>query len=1038
MLGSGDNGYEADNLASTLEGLGLEALRVRENLTDVWGFGVPHAEMLADLMEFQSIWYVEAYEGLTNGEVDLMVEYANAGGNLYLTGERPCCEALNASVTTLLRRVLNEQVTVGGMGDVTGPFAFNGGALSEVASKPNLLTDFVPQSPGGMVTASISGVSGRNVLASSASIVVGGVWDELDMQSGKGRVALLMDIDWLGAESRKPIIENLANFLSGNGLCSDEPDRGLSWTGGPENCSLLTPGTYTWSATVDSGGGPYFEHVASDGVSASCTYTLRPPNATYVCEVSISFAAVTTMPTLRVRAVSIDPGRQLVRTHGLRVKNDPRNVPTPFALDSNWWDWPDGDMDGLPDKWETDGVWVKSKHLDLPGLGADPNKKDLFVRYDYESGHQPTQETLDYMRQMFAAAPALEGDESSGINLHIELGSEVPASIIDSGYYSLEGAAIQRVGTYTGYLNSPGYGGGGVPVIFKSLMNLAQPSHLENTIGQAYVKGVFGWTGWGLNWFSAMIRNYSLDGWDAANFSKAASFAQASNGAHELGHLLGLQHHNRTAEPEKCASYKSIMSYSYSQFGFRRDGRRIIDYSRDGGATGCLDDDAPMLDWKIGQQVGSLTFVAGQHGEMSMNFYNEQPDQKLATFGEKSVEFDVTEIMRMTDPESLVQWFDDFGAPAAPQYPTISDGTATVRAGESVELQLDGADPYGASVSYVILSTPTLGTAEVTPTGLKYSANAGVSGTESLQVSVQAGLLRSYPATISILITPEIAAPVISPHVSGTLGDNEWFTDDVTVSWTVEPTSATTVGCESQAITSDTDDDGVTLTCSASNAGGTTKSLVTIKRDATAPVLAPTVSPNPVVWGGVVSSTPNSEDPMPGSGIYETGSTCEPGSAADLGTFTLTCHARDLAGNTATETAEYQVAAPLEAYGPPLSKSTWSKSGSTIPVKFTLRDVDGLLLPSISQELAERGQVRVVLTEEADAKGVILAMAPCRWDATALQYVCVLKTPKLARTANPYHITVQQSGMGSPDWITAQSASEAVDAPVNPIQIWFK
>jgi hypothetical protein len=43
---------------------------------------------------------------------------------------------------------------------------------------------------------------------------------------------------------------------------------------------------------------------------------------------------------------------------------------------------------------------------------------------------------------------------------------------------------------------------------------------------------------------------------------------------------------------------------------------------------------------------------------------------------------------------------------------------------------------------------------------------------------------------------------------------------------------------------------GTTLTCEATSAGGTDSESVTIKRDATDPSLAPSVSPNPVQLNG--------------------------------------------------------------------------------------------------------------------------------------------------------------------------------------------
>ncbi len=746
VVGSNDNGSEGDNLAATLSEIGLDVTRHRDNLPEGWD--VDHTEVLSTLLTYQSIWYVEAYEGLTDEEADLLVEYANAGGNLYLTGERPCCEPLNTSVNGVLSRLLADDVSVGGMGDIDGPFAFNGSAIDGVTTSPNLLVDFVPHSPGGIKLVGIDGVNGPNVFASSDSVVVGGVWDESDMKSAKGRVALLMDIDWLNDEARKDIIENLANFLSAGGLCSDEGDQGLEWTAGPRNCDLITPGTYTWSAKIESGSGPYFEHVVDDGVSASCTYTLTPPTARYTCKVTLDQAIdVTSRRTLKIRATADGPGRQLVRTLRVREPNDSRNVPDGYAVDSNWWEWPDSDQDGLPDKWETDGVWVNGTHLDLSSLGADPKHKDLFVRYDYEEGYAPSEDTLAYMREMFANAPLSNPSGGDGVNLHIDLGKSVPSSVIGSGYYTLDDGAIQRVGSYTGFFSSPGYGGGGVPTIYKSMINLPQPD--GDVIGMAYKKGQFAWTGWSLNWFwdNLPVR---LEGWDNLNRGKAASFAQASNAAHELGHTLGLLHHNDTDEPTHDTAYKSIMSYSYSNFGLVKDGHSVLDYSRSS---------TPKLDWKLGPAYGSITFIHGQDGEAANDFYNDQPDQTLPLYGEKTEPHTATEIVQQSDPESIGAFFEAFDAPEVPKPPTLNDVSTQATVGSPIDVTLDGADPYGGTVEYVVDGPSTNGEVGATASGLHYVPKRA--GIETLQVRAVAGLLSSEPATVTITVLSGSPKPVI-------------------------------------------------------------------------------------------------------------------------------------------------------------------------------------------------------------------------------------------------------------------------------------
>ncbi len=79
---------------------------------------------------------------------------------------------------------------------------------------------------------------------------------------------------------------------------------------------------------------------------------------------------------------------------------------------------------------------------------------------------------------------------------------------------------------------------------------------------------------------------------------------------------------------------------------------------------------------------------------------------------------------------------------------------------------------------------------------------------------------------------------MITPTVVGTTGANGWYTSDVNVTWSVvdnESAISTQSGCTAQNITSDTS--GVTFTCSATSAGGSSSQSVTIKRDATAPTI---------------------------------------------------------------------------------------------------------------------------------------------------------------------------------------------------------
>lgn len=779
VLGDADNGFEAANVVATLGELEVVVERRTGSLgpDDDLGIGWDHDAELAKLLQYQSVWYVEAYEGLERKEQDLLVEYVNAGGNLYLTGERPCCEELNESVTDVLNRLLRVKVTVGGLGDIDGPFAFNGDARGRVASQPNLLVDFLPDSPGGMRIQGLEGVRGPNVFASSDSVIVGGVWDETDMVSGKGRVVVLMDIDWLGYESRKPILENIANYLSAGGLCSDEPDRGLRWSGGPAGCSTVTSGTYTWEATVNSGGGPYFEAESLDGVVHKCAYTLRPPKATFTCDVSVTGGGANEWmsPTLVVRATALEPGRQIVRVVKVRPKNDARNVPSGRSLDSNWWDWPDSDKDGLPDKWETDGVWVNNRFLDLPALGADKDHKDLFVRYDYQAGYKPAEKTLQYLVEMFAAAPLPNPKGGSGIALHIEVGNSVPGSVVGGAMDYLNAATVQRVGTYTGFFSSPGYGGGGVPMIYKSILNVKDPG--TRIIGEAWLSGQFAWTGWDLDATYA-LRNVDLGPrrWGENAKARAAAFAHASNAAHELGHLLGLKHHNHEDEPKEDRKYRSVMSYSYNNFGFVRDGRNVIDYSRD----------EPLKDWRLNEgEFGSISFLVGQHGELADSFYMRQPDQEVPLYGEPVEELTLDEQTRAADPEAVRAWFEEFEVPVEPAIPTLEGATATVRGGESVAIALRGHDPEGGTLGYVVSEEPVVGSAKATSKGITYEAPAGYTGTVKIRVRANNESFGSEPAEVRVEVTPARFQRKGAPVVQGTATVGQKLT--VKQVWTPTP-----------------------------------------------------------------------------------------------------------------------------------------------------------------------------------------------------------------------------------------------------------
>ncbi len=103
----------------------------------------------------------------------------------------------------------------------------------------------------------------------------------------------------------------------------------------------------------------------------------------------------------------------------------------------------DNDGDGLWDDWETNGIDTDANgsiDVDLPALGADPNRKDIFLEIDYldctvagddcpagdNHDHRPKADAVDAVVDAFANAPVPNPDGSTGITLHVDIDDAIP------------------------------------------------------------------------------------------------------------------------------------------------------------------------------------------------------------------------------------------------------------------------------------------------------------------------------------------------------------------------------------------------------------------------------------------------------------------------------------------------------------------------------------------------------------------------------------------------------------------------------------
>ena len=240
-----------------ISGLGAEtgAVEALQTVLESAGYDVTtSAELPADLADYDQLWWLD-YRPFSVTDAPRLSAFVNDGGSLYLTGERPCCEDLNEAVGGVLDSSLADEhaVQVGRLGDpyyALGPVPTNPGAIGGLSSTPFDVDEVVMDAPGGL-----AGVGGANVIAFApgSQTPVAAAWDEDDMYYGRGRIALVMDVNWLDP-SRKGATadqwaQNLALFLSGGSTPPGTPVSPAAPSGRQSTTDLGGGAAYTSSGT---------------------------------------------------------------------------------------------------------------------------------------------------------------------------------------------------------------------------------------------------------------------------------------------------------------------------------------------------------------------------------------------------------------------------------------------------------------------------------------------------------------------------------------------------------------------------------------------------------------------------------------------------------------------------------------------------------------------------------------------------------------------------------------------------------------------
>lgn len=209
-------------------------------------------------------------------------------------------------------------------------------------------------------------------------------------------------------------------------------------------------------------------------------------------------------------------------------------------------------------------------------------------------------------------------------------------------------------------------------------------------------------------------------------------------------------------------------------------------------------------------------------------------------------------------------------------------------------------------------------------------------------------LVRSVTLTVEWIVSVcDSTPPVIVPTVTGTLGLAGWYTGNAGLTWSVtdaQSAISSTTGCGASTVSTDTA--GVTFTCSATSSGGTSTQSVTIKRDATAPVLTlPSLLPIEATGptGAIVTYSASANDALTGP----VGTSCSKasGSVFALGSTSVTCFASDPAGNEVSDSFTAKVedtTAPALALPSNQTAEATGSGGAAVAFTATASDlVDG-------------------------------------------------------------------------------------------------
>ena len=244
---------------------------------------------------------------------------------------------------------------------------------------------------------------------------------------------------------------------------------------------------------------------------------------------------------------------------------------------------------------------------------------------------------------------------------------------------------------------------------------------------------------------------------------------------------------------------------------------------------------------------------------------------------------------------------------------------------------------------------------------------------------------------------PDTTPPIITPIITGILGDNGWYTSDVTLTWEIVDIQSEITdknGCEPVEIQSDQLD--TSYTCEAASEGGLDAVTVTIKRDATPPsLICPAAGPfllnsgeheiGPVDVDASISGL--NADLSILDALVTTG---------NAGPQIFDFSAKDMAGNGTDINCRYDVDYNFSGFLPPVKAMNAGKAGRTIPIKWQLTDTNGAYIgdtSAVTSISVQTSNMCSISETELTTIEMYTDVADWRYDSKDNQFIFNWRTP---------------------------------------------